>query len=849
MRFVALVSGGKDSIYSIIQAIRNGHELVACVHLGAPVVADCKDGNDDETEKEQEESYMYQTAASEVVKTMVEECLGVELLLYPRQGLSMNTGLVYDNTTPNDEVEDLFLALEQATKRFNFEGVCSGAILSTYQRVRIEHVCNRLGLTSLSYLWRMLPQKELLRQMLDDGIEAVLVKVACPPGLIPKKHLNKTLRFLSDIGLLERLNQRYQFHVCGEGGEYESLVIDSPLHKKKLVLDEVKILETEADGIGELRILACHAEDKVEGDIPLLEQFEQEKRLVHDAKLTTETRDNHKAVINPSTAAITPITLFVPQVHRGMGGLLQFSEIISPVTATSPRLGKKSEAELAVEEAVNIFSILEKGLQSHGANAKDVIFVHLYLSEISHFAAINVHYQSFFGSLLPPSRSCVAIGRSVLPGGRRVLLDCIAQIGSGEYMRSSTNAVSDVASDQKNPYTVAAYNTKTSKLREVLHVQSISQWAPICVGPYSQVNTLRSGLHFLAGQIGLRPETMTLQTSWTLQLEQCWKNVAAVLDALNGGSLRDIFGSLIYISDKVYKEEKPLALLESISKSQIRSNGSILPGKIDSLQDTSELFGGYEDEGTWEEMKSNEEVDESLSSTYPILVVSIPEMPKGAIVEVEVITTTVDAAKSLDQRDADYSMECSRHVAPISEAPVGWESGHNFGALLPCNEGIRIDSFARVIGHRCAAVALITASCSTNTSNVCEIHSDTMLDDMISSAMKVLSIARAGLETHNIIHIRLFYVSSEQTTDGEYIVRDDGVQLRASLRAIISSKIQKNQPAISVIPVKGIDTIVMLRKESRNIKRRIMFAMQVLILDPIHLETEMWIHKDREYAA
>ena len=189
MKFVALVSGGKDSIYSILQAIRNGHELVACIHLGAPIKGS---GNSSDENEEEEESYMYQTAASEVVKIQVEECLGVELLLYPRQGRSVNTGLVYDNTTPKDEVEDLFLALKQATKRFEFEGVCSGAILSTYQRVRIEHVCNRLGLTSLSYLWRLGPQKELLQQMLDDGIVAVLVKVACPPGLVPRKHLNKT---------------------------------------------------------------------------------------------------------------------------------------------------------------------------------------------------------------------------------------------------------------------------------------------------------------------------------------------------------------------------------------------------------------------------------------------------------------------------------------------------------------------------------------------------------------------------------------------------------------------------------------------------------------------------------
>ena len=863
MRFVALVSGGKDSIYSILQAIRNGHELVACVHLGAPATIS-GDKNEDGTEIEQEESYMYQTAASEVVKTQVEECLGVELLLYPRQGRSVNTGLVYENTTPNDEVEDLFLALELATKRFNFEGVCSGAILSTYQRVRIEHVCNRLGLTSLSYMWRLLPQKQLLQQMLDDGIEAVLVKVACPPGLVPRKHLNKTLRFLSDIGLLEKLHQQYQFHVCGEGGEYESLVIDSPLYKKKLVLDEVEIIEPDSDGVGELRILACHAEEKVEGDIPLLEQLEQQElqsgRALRDTTKSsadtttptpTPTRDNHDDTVmdQSTTTTITPSISYTPQVYRGTGGLLHFSEIISPVTATSPLLAgnNKSEAELAVEEAKQIFSILEKGLQSHGATSKDVLFVHLYLSEISHFATINVYYQAFFGSLLPPSRSCVAVGRRVLPGGRRVLLDCIVQIGSGEYMRSSTNATSDVASHQKNPYSVAAHNNMTSKLREVLHVQSISQWAPVCVGPYSQVNTLRSGLQFLAGQIGLIPETMTLQPTWTLQLEQCWKNVASVLDALNGSSLKDIFGSLIYISEKVYQEEKSIDLLASISTSQIRNNGSIIAGEIDSLQDTTELYGGYEDQATWEEMKSDEDIDESLPNPCPILVVCIPEMPKGAIVEVEVITTTVDVAKSLEQRDADYSIDCSSHVTPICASSVGWESGHDFGPSLPANEGIRIDSFARVVGHGCAAVALITASRSTNTtSNKYEIQSDYMLDDMISSAVKVLSKARAGLDTRNIVHIRLFYVSSEQSTNGEYVVNDDGVQLRASLRAIISSKVENNRPAISVIPVKGLNTIGMLPKEKGNVNSGIMFAMQVLIFDPIHLETEVWIHKDRD---
>ena len=862
MRFIALVSGGKDSIYSIIQAIRNGHELVACLHLGAPAVD--KSDNNNDGEQQEEESYMYQTAASEVVKVMVEECLGVELLLYPRQGKSVNTGLVYENTTPKDEVEDLFLALEQATQRFDIEAVCSGAILSTYQRVRIEHVCNRLGLTSLSYLWRFRPQKELLRQMLDDGIEAVLVKVACPPGLDPRKHLNKSLRFLSDTGLLDRLNQLYQFHVCGEGGEYESLVIDSPLHKKKLVLEEVEIVETDAgDGVGELRILSCRAEVKVEGDIPLLKQLRhrnQEQSEQADAKpgtdnaevviAATDDGDNDHGEIEDTKTKIAKRTIpprmsFVPHVYQGAGGLLHFSEIMSPVTATSLPIGSKSEAELAVEEAMEIFAALKTGLHSHSATAKDVFYVHLYLSEISHFATINAHYQAFFGSLLPPSRSCVALGRGVLPGGRRVLLDCKVQIGSGEYMRSSTNGVT---ADEANPYAVAAHKTMTSKLREVLHVQSVSNWAPICVGPYSQVNTLRSGLQFLAGQIGLLPETMALQPTWSLQLEQCWKNVASVLDALNGGSLKDVFSSLIYISDKIFPEENSLGLLESISKNQIRSNGSILAGRIDSLQDETELFGGYEDQGTWEELKTQEqkEEEEALFNPCPILVVSIPEMPKGALVEVEVITSTTEASRSLDTRDADYSIDCNRKASIVCGAPVGWESGHHFPAPSSRNnEGVRIDSFARVIGTGCAAAALATASRSSDCSEPWEIQSESMLVDMLSSVQSVLSEARAGLTTRNMIHVRLFFVSSEESADGQYIVRNDGVQLRSSLSAAVNSIIENNHVATSVIPVKAIDTIGVVPKHVGNENRIIMFAMQVLLLDPVHLETEIWIHKDR----
>jgi len=43
--------------------------------------------------------------------------------------------------------------------------------------------------------------------------------------------------------------------------------------------------------------------------------------------------------------------------------------------------------------------------------------------------------------------------------------------------------------------------------RSVLHVQSISAWAPACIGPYAQAAAWGGVLH-MAGQIGLDPASM-----------------------------------------------------------------------------------------------------------------------------------------------------------------------------------------------------------------------------------------------------------------------------------------------------------------------------------------------------
>lgn len=69
------------------------------------------------------------------------------------------------STTPGDEVEDMFILLNEVKRQIpSVTAVSSGAIASDYQRLRVESVCSRLGLVSLAYLWKQ-DQSLLLQEM------------------------------------------------------------------------------------------------------------------------------------------------------------------------------------------------------------------------------------------------------------------------------------------------------------------------------------------------------------------------------------------------------------------------------------------------------------------------------------------------------------------------------------------------------------------------------------------------------------------------------------------------------------------------------------------------------------
>jgi ABC transporter with metal-binding/Fe-S-binding domain ATP-binding protein len=203
MRLSVLFSGGKDSTYAMYLMEQQGHQVDTLISV-IPAEKD---------------SWLFHTP---------------NLNLLPLQALAMQKRLLRA-PSQGSEQEDLE-ALHQALSDMDVDGVVAGAIASDYQWDRINGVCESLRLRLFSPLWRK-EQGMLLRDMVEAGVEAMVVKVSAE-GL-GNDWLGRTLD-LDAIKQLEALATSRGVNPSGEGGEYETLVIDSPMHDSCLEIIEVE---------------------------------------------------------------------------------------------------------------------------------------------------------------------------------------------------------------------------------------------------------------------------------------------------------------------------------------------------------------------------------------------------------------------------------------------------------------------------------------------------------------------------------------------------------------------------------------------------------------------------------
>jgi asparagine synthase (glutamine-hydrolysing) len=156
------------------------------------------------------------------------------------QAEAMDIPLIEQKTEGKKEEEliDLKNALEKAKEEYRIEGVVTGAISSSYQRERIERVCDELHLTTFSPLWGLDQEKEIRAVV---AIFEIIFSSISAYGL-DRSWLGRRISD-RDIDRLVSLNELVEINIAGEGGEFESLVLDGPAFKRKMEIKDSFIIE------------------------------------------------------------------------------------------------------------------------------------------------------------------------------------------------------------------------------------------------------------------------------------------------------------------------------------------------------------------------------------------------------------------------------------------------------------------------------------------------------------------------------------------------------------------------------------------------------------------------------
>ncbi|WP_406661297.1 diphthine--ammonia ligase [Methanolobus sp. ZRKC3] len=210
LKLGVLFSSGKDSNYAMHIMQEQNYSIECLITI----------------KSQNQDSYMFHTPNIDLARLQAE-AMGMPLI----EELTMGE--------KEKELEDMKNAIIRAKDEFDIEGVVTGALYSNYQRERIEKVCDELGLKAFSPLWHIDQEKEMY-QLLDIGFEFIFSSVAAY-GL-NKNWVGKVIGE-KDIEKLVKLNEKIGLNVAGEGGEFESFVLDGPMYHKKIEIREMEVIE------------------------------------------------------------------------------------------------------------------------------------------------------------------------------------------------------------------------------------------------------------------------------------------------------------------------------------------------------------------------------------------------------------------------------------------------------------------------------------------------------------------------------------------------------------------------------------------------------------------------------
>jgi diphthine-ammonia ligase len=193
-------SGGKDSCFACYSALARGYEV----------------------------SYLLNFISREFRRVSFH---GTRAHLISYQAQAIGIPLVQHTVLPDMALyERWFKEAVSGLKRKGAEGMVFGDIHLQEHRDWIERVCTEIGITPILPLWGKTPEC-VLSDFVQAGFEAIVISARA--DIFGEEWLGRRIdrSFLSD---LKKLGQEKEVDVCGEQGEYHTLVLDGPLFRKRM---------------------------------------------------------------------------------------------------------------------------------------------------------------------------------------------------------------------------------------------------------------------------------------------------------------------------------------------------------------------------------------------------------------------------------------------------------------------------------------------------------------------------------------------------------------------------------------------------------------------------------------
>ena len=196
--YIASWSGGKDSCFACYLALAQGYRV----------------------------SHLVNFISQEFKRVSFH---GTESRLIQMQSQAIGIPLLQKETTPNGYEQEFKEAVRGLLPQ-GVKGMVFGDIYLDEHKEWVERVCGELGIEAVEPLWGK-STESLLIDFIDAGFEAVIVSARAE--LIDEEWVGKRL----DRNFMDYLKAK-NIDLCGENGEYHTLVVNGPLFKRRIEVTE-----------------------------------------------------------------------------------------------------------------------------------------------------------------------------------------------------------------------------------------------------------------------------------------------------------------------------------------------------------------------------------------------------------------------------------------------------------------------------------------------------------------------------------------------------------------------------------------------------------------------------------